>query len=170
MTVKPRQPVPDLKVPLVGGGEFDLRAHGPRTFTLLVFYRGLHCPICRRYLNELQEKLPQFEELGVKPVAISSDTRERAEQAASEWGLTRLPVAWGLPIAQARSWGLYISTPLRPTDPLQFNEPGFFLVRPDMTLQYTAVSNSPWGRPPLAEMLTAVENISKNNVPPRGEA
>jgi hypothetical protein len=109
--------------------------------------RGLHCPFCRRYLSELQEKLPQFEALGVKPVAISSDTRERAEESVAEWGLNRLPVTWGLPIAQARGWGLYISSQVRPTDPPLFNEPGFVLVRPDMTLQYIAVSDRPWGRP-----------------------
>ncbi len=170
MPLKPRRPVPDLKLPLVGGGEFDLRAHAPQAFSLLVFYRGLHCPICRRYLTELHEKLPQFEALGVKPIAISSDTRERAEQSVAEWGLNRLRVAWGLPIAQARDWGLYISTAVRPTDPPLFNEPGFALVRPDMTLQYIALGNSPWGRPPIAEMLTAVDSFIKNNVPPRGEA
>jgi alkyl hydroperoxide reductase subunit AhpC len=170
MPLKPRHPVPDLKLPLVGGGQFDLRSHAPQAFSLLVFYRGLHCPICRRYITELQEKLPQFEELGVKPVSISSDTRERAEQSAAEWGLKRLPVAWGLSIAQARDWDLYISSQVRPTDPPLFNEPGFVLARPDMTLQYIAVSNSPWGRPPIAEMLTAVDAFIKNNVPPRGEA
>lgn len=170
MTLKPRQPVPDLTLPLVGSSEFNLRTHGASNFSLLVFYRGLHCPICRRYLTELQEKLSQFEALGVQPVAISSDTRERAQQAVAEWGLNRLPVAWGLPIAQAREWGLYISSPVRPTDPPLFNEPGFVLVRPDMTLQYIAVSNSPWGRPPITEMLTAVDNFIKNAVPPRGDA
>ena len=44
----PRQPVPKLSVPLVGGGRFDLDTETPEKFILIVFYRGLHCPQCRK--------------------------------------------------------------------------------------------------------------------------
>lgn len=46
-TLLPRKPVPPLSVPLVGGGHFDLASEGPKNFTMVVFYRGLHCPVCR---------------------------------------------------------------------------------------------------------------------------
>ena len=52
----PRQPVPPLNVNLAGGGLFDLRSERPKHFTLLVFYRGLHCPICKSQLKELEVK------------------------------------------------------------------------------------------------------------------
>ncbi|MGE0565290.1 MAG: hypothetical protein AB7O50_12315 [Pseudolabrys sp.] len=42
----PRQPVPPLVVPLAGGGKFELSAEMPLHFTMVVFYRGLHCPSC----------------------------------------------------------------------------------------------------------------------------
>ena len=42
----PRQPVPALEVPTVGGTGWRLADQKPETFTLVVFYRGLHCPIC----------------------------------------------------------------------------------------------------------------------------
>ena len=40
----PRQPVPPLAVRLVGGGRFDVTTENSERFTLVVFYRGLHCP------------------------------------------------------------------------------------------------------------------------------
>jgi hypothetical protein len=48
----PRQPVPPLEVDLAGGGSFHLERETPANFTLVVFYRGLHCPICKTQLRE----------------------------------------------------------------------------------------------------------------------
>lgn len=50
-------------------------------YTLLMFYRGLHCPLCRAQLEELQRKLPEFEKCGVDVVAASADDQGRAERA-----------------------------------------------------------------------------------------
>ena len=49
----PRQLVPALDVPLLGGGRFTLAVPPAPTFALLVFYRGLHCPLCGKFLLEL---------------------------------------------------------------------------------------------------------------------
>lgn len=56
----PRRPVPALSVPLVGGGRFTLAEERPERFTMMVFYRGLHCPICSRQLADLEAKLDAF--------------------------------------------------------------------------------------------------------------
>lgn len=42
----------------------------PQPFDMLVFYRGLHCPICIVYLSELNRLLPEFTERGVNVLAI----------------------------------------------------------------------------------------------------
>ena len=42
----PRQAVPALSVPTVGGGTFDLSAEASPRGTVVCFYRGLHCPLC----------------------------------------------------------------------------------------------------------------------------
>jgi peroxiredoxin len=106
----PRQQVPALDVPLVSGGRFNLVAERPERFTLLVFYRGLHCPICRAQLKELESKLPEFQKRGVSVVAISFDSQDRAGRAKSEWGLPNLRLGYGLDLGTARGWGLYVST------------------------------------------------------------
>jgi hypothetical protein len=47
--LKPRKPVPALDFDTVGGDRWSLAAQKPQNFTMIVFYRGLHCPVCRRY-------------------------------------------------------------------------------------------------------------------------
>ena len=86
----PRQVVPDLTVPLVGGGHWSLADQTPDQFTLIVVYRGLHCPICSNYLADLNRKLDDFDSRGVKVLVVSSDVEERATEAREKWGLTQL--------------------------------------------------------------------------------
>ena len=80
----PRQPVPALNVPLTAGGRFVLGAEPGKVFDLVVFYRGLHCPICAKYLIELERLAPEFAQRGVQVVAISSDDQDRAQQMADK--------------------------------------------------------------------------------------
>lgn len=170
----PRQPVPPLSVALAGGGAFDLAAQVPRSFTMAVFYRGLHCPICKTQLRDLEAKLGEFETRGVAVVAISSDARERAERTKAEWGLARLPVGYGLGLDSARRWGLFLSQGRGPTsagveEPALFSEPGLFLVRPDRTLYFASVQTMPFARPHFADILGAIDFVVAKDYPARGE-
>ena len=45
--VRPGSPAPALELPVVGGETFRLGERAPKLFTMLVFNRGLHCPVCR---------------------------------------------------------------------------------------------------------------------------
>ena len=170
----PRQPVPALKVALVGGGTFDLAAETPDQFTLVVFYRGLHCPLCKVQLRDLEAKLGEFERRGVAVVAISSDPRDRAERAKSEWGVPSLLVGYGLDLITARAWGLYVSPGIGRTsagvdEPALFIEPGLYLIRPDRTLYFGSVQTMPFSRPHFADVLTAIDYVVAHNYPARGE-
>ncbi len=40
----PRQQVPELKLPTLDHGTWQLHAQNPQHFTLIFFYRGYHCP------------------------------------------------------------------------------------------------------------------------------
>jgi len=175
MSLMPNKPVPALELDLVGGGKFSLAAEKPQHFTMVVFYRGLHCPICRRYLSELESLLPEFEKRGVAMVAASSDPQDRAEQAKSGWGLPNLRVGFGLSIAEARNWGLYVSrsngkTSTGVVEPDLFNEPGLFIVRPDGTLYWGTTSTMPFGRPHFNEILQSLDFVIPKNYPARGDA
>lgn len=170
----PRRPVPALSVPLVGGGRWTLAERKPGAFAMIVFYRGLHCPVCSRYLADLDRRVDAFRERGVDPVAVSTDGEERARQAVEAWKLERLPVGYGLSIEEARAWGLYLSAGIGKTstgieEPATFAEPGLFLVRPDGTLYWASVQTMPFARPSFAEVLQAVEIVQARNYPARGE-
>jgi peroxiredoxin len=170
----PRQPVPALRVPTLATGEFDLASDAASNFTLLVFYRGLHCPICLKYLLELARLQPEFDQRGVKVIALSSDTRDRAQQMADKLRAPNLRMGYGLALSAAREWGLYISTSRGKTsigidEPALFSEPGVFLVRPDGTLYYGAVQTMPFARPHFDELLSALDFALEKNYPARGE-
>jgi hypothetical protein len=45
---------------MVHGGRWQLDAQRPARCTMMVFYRGLHCPICRAYLIELTKLVDDF--------------------------------------------------------------------------------------------------------------
>lgn len=170
----PRQPVPALALPLVGGGRFVLGAQPAERFDLVVFYRGLHCPICAKYLLELERLAPEFAKRGVSVLAASSDDAERAQAMATKVSAQALKVGHGLSLPSARAWGLYISasrgkTSIGIEEPALFSEPGVFLVRPDGTLYYGAVQTMPFARPSFQDLLGAIDFAVANDYPARGE-
>ena len=175
MPLMPNQPVPALELNTVGGGRFSIAAENPQSFAMVVFYRGLHCPICRRYLTELESLLPEFAKRGVAVIAASSDLQERAEQAKNAWGLGTLRIGYGLSIEDARKWSLYVSrsngmTSAGVVEPDLFNEPGLFLVRPDGRLYWGTTSTMPFGRPHFNEVLQSLDFVLAKNYPARGDA
>jgi peroxiredoxin len=173
-TIFPRQPVPALSVPTVDGGAWTLGDQSPENFTMIVFYRGYHCPICSRYLGDLDRKLEKFGQKGVTAIAISGDGLERAEMAKSEWELSNLPVGYDLTLDEARKWGLFISTSKGKTssgieEPSLFIEPGIFFVRPDNTLYWSSIQTMPFARPSFAEILAGLDIVIAHDYPARGQ-
>ena len=170
----PRQFVPEFRVPTLDHGEFDLAGDAPARFTLLTFYRGLHCPICLKYLRELGSLVPEFARRGTTVIAISSDTPERAREMARKVGTNDLRIGHSLPLTVARQWGLYISSSrgkssINIDEPPLFSEPGVFLVRSDGTLYYGSVQTMPFARPLFPELLQAIDFAIANDYPARGE-
>ena len=101
----PRETVPALKVPALAHGDFDLATDAAPEFTLVAAYRGLHCPICTKYLLELGRLQPEFDKRGVKVIALSGDTKERAQAMADKLTALDLRIGYGLPLADARALG-----------------------------------------------------------------
>jgi peroxiredoxin len=146
----------------------------PKHFTMLAFYRGLHCGACRDNLERLQSMHLTFSRLGVTAIAVSMDNAERASATEAEWDLTNLCVAYGLSLAQAKQWGLYVSrgrgrTSAGLEEPPLFVEPGLFLVRPDMTLYCACVQSMPLVRFSFEDVLDTLSAIIADSVPARGE-
>lgn len=170
----PRQKTPDLSLPLLGGGRFELASEASARGTVICFYRGLHCPICATYLTEFEKRVADFAERGVSCLAVSSDGEERTAQMAEKIEAKALRFAYDLPLALARDWGLYISTSRGKTsigieEPALFSEPGLFMVTPEQTLYYGAVQTMPFVRPHFSELVSALDFAIAKSYPARGE-
>ena len=79
MNLVPNMKVPSLQLELLHGQPWSTE-NNSNHYTLLVVYRGYHCPICRGYLQDFQELQSEFNDLGVEIIAVSADSRERAEK------------------------------------------------------------------------------------------
>lgn len=167
----PGERAPELGFDVLGVPEtrWDLSKAEPDTFSMLVFYRGLHCPVCKSYLKTIDGMFDDFSELGVEIAALSMDTKERAERSKSEWGIEHVPLGYGLDEPTARQWGLYMSDSIDDDEPRRFSEPGLFLVRPDGTLFYAAINSMPFGRPAPKDILKAIRFVLDEEYPARGK-
>ncbi|WP_299529203.1 peroxiredoxin-like family protein [Ulvibacterium sp.] len=165
----PKRTAPDLRFPVLGGNEWSLGDQSPDTFTLIVFYRGLHCPICKKYLQQLQKLLPEFDQNGVQVVAVSMDTEKRARLSRQKWEIPNLSLGYGLEEATARQWALYLSAGVKEGEPDIFSEPGLFLIDSKNQVYYSAINSNPWGRPYLPSFVKAVDYIIQSGYPARGE-
>lgn len=169
MMIKPRTKTPDLTINLVNDTKWSLSDQHPDNFTLLVVYRGKHCPICKKYLQTIQNHLNEFTEKGVNIIAISSDSEKRAKATYEEWAVEDLPIGYDFPISEARDWGLHISKGIK-EEPEEFIEPAIFLIRPDQTLYASSIQTMPFARPEIEALLKSIDFILEEDYPARGEA
>lgn len=168
--LKPQAKVPPLTVKTVDGGEWDLAAQNPENFTFIFFYRGLHCPICGKYLRDIDNKTGKLAELGIHAIAISGDTEERAQKSKEKWRIKNLTIGYGLSMDKAREWGLYVSQAIKEGEPEVFSEPGLFIVRPDGELYAASIQTMPFTRPDIDELISGFNYIIANGYPGRGES
>ena len=144
------------------GGEADWK--------LVVVYRGRHCPLCTKYLNQLEAWRGPLAEIGVDLAAVSGDSREQLARHREQLDVT-FPLYYGLSIEQMQALGLYISHPrsAQETDH-PFAEPGLFVINSEGRVQVVDLSNNPFVRPELAPLVSGLRWIRDpaNNYPIRG--
>ena len=161
--------LPPFELPLVGGGQATLgQPEKAGNWHLVFVYRGLHCPVCQEYLKRLQSLKAKFLATDAEILAVSGDPEPKAASMVQAAGLD-FPVAYGLSIEQMQELGLYISVPRSPEETDRpFAEPGLFAVNPDGKVQLIDISNTPFNRADLGELLETVEWIIETGYPVRG--
>lgn len=166
--ILPGTRAPDLAVSTTGGESWELDKQQPDNFTLLIFYRGLHCPICKSALEELNRNMGKFEKQGTQVFTVSMDTKERASRTKEEWDIDRVPVGYGLTEEKAKEWGLFFSESIKDEEPAMFSEPAVFLIQPDQSVFAAYVQSAPFARPRIEDLLGAIDFVLENDYPPRG--
>lgn len=73
------------------GKEISLSSLLEKGPLVLLFYRGEWCPICNRYLSELQEDLGRITQTGAHVLAVSPETTEYIDETIEKSELT-IPV------------------------------------------------------------------------------
>jgi peroxiredoxin len=150
-------------------------ANSESKWQLLIVIRGQHCPLCAKYLGKLAPLLERYAAANVDVVVTSSDTKEQTAAMIEKYTIDPAVVArmtYGLPAGFAReSLGCYISHPRSEaeTDHV-FPEPGVFVIRDDGITQIVDVSNAPFARPDLENLIGGIEFVRKNDYPIRGTA
>lgn len=168
-TLKSGEPFPKQEVPQLGGGTLTLGAPGRgHDWQLVVVYRGLHCPLCKKYLGKLEEVKDRFHGLGVDVVAVSGDPEDKAQAMIDEVGLS-VPVGYGLTTEQMRTLGVYISEPRGPQETDRpFPEPAAFVINNEGKAHLIDISNAPFSRPDLESLAGGLEFVRANDYPIRG--
>lgn len=148
--IMPGNKLPEIILPLLSGGEASIdRTENPDNWKLIVIFRGAHCPLCANYLKTLQSLKDSFLEDGVEILAISADSKTKADGFARKHQLS-FPIAYDLSLQQMQMLGLYISDPVSESEADHpFPEPGLFVLTADGRVQIVTTSNAPFVRPDL---------------------
>ncbi|PSW15790.1 thioredoxin peroxidase [Photobacterium rosenbergii] len=169
--LKSGYPFPILNVEMLNSGSAVLGGSQHRARWQAIFvYRGKHCPVCARYLKELDGFYGQFHEAGIDIIAVSADSKGQSEEYAEELGVS-LSLAYGLSEAQMKQLGLYISEPRSPQETdHNFPEPALFVVNELGNLHVVDISNNPFVRPEISTLLNGLVWIRdpNNHYPIRG--
>ena len=168
-------PIPGQLAPLIEahnheGNAFALPATSDNKMTAIFFYRGIHCPICKKQIEELARRQGEFRDLGVDVAAISMDERDRFDRQQQEWDLGDLHVGHNLSEDAARAWGLFISDKEKDAEPARFAEPGIAVLYPDGRIYSLYLQNVPFARPTVEDLLSGLKFILENDYPIRGMA
>ena len=162
---------PELTATLLNGEKISLgKPQNGADWQLVVVYRGRHCPLCTKYLNQLETFKEKLLATGVDLVAVSGDSKVQLESHIEQLDVS-FPLAYGLTVEQMQELGLYISDPRssQETDHA-FPEPGLFVVNRVGEIQVVDVSNNPFVRPELQSLVNGLGWIRNpdNNYPIRG--
>ena len=168
--IKPIDQMPNFPFKTLSGVPWPNADTPNKRFSMLVFYRGIQCSYCEKYIKTLQQWLPEFQQRNVEVIAISADSLDRAEQSQREWQLKDLELGYELDIESARLLGLYVSTAIREAEMEYFCEPGIFLISPDNTLFTAWIQAYPHARPHFEEIIGCIDFIEQYKRPPRGNA
>lgn len=142
---------PSITLPTLNGDTIVLGKPSENVdWRLVVVYRGKHCPLCTRYLNQLETLKARFLQLGMDIVAVSADSQAQLEQHKEQLTVT-FPVAYGLTVEQMQTLGL-------------------FVVNSKGQVQLVDISNGPFARPDLEVLLSGLAFIRnpENDYPIRG--
>ena len=162
----PGQPFAPVTFKQLDGGDITFASSGG--WQALFVIRGQHCPICKSYLSEIEQRREALAALGVSVAAVSADS-EAQTRLTAEATKVKFPLLYGMDETTMRQLGLYVSErrSAQETDH-RFPEPALFVVNPDAVLHLGDIANAPFLRPDLDRMVRGLGFIIEKAYPIRG--
>ena len=165
----PGKKTPSLILNTLENQEWSLEKNlNNHNMTMIVFYRGLHCPICSDFLKLIESQLEDYKKANTNVIAVSMDSKEKAEKTKESWVLSNLNIAYDLSEEKAREWNLYISKSIKEAESDIFCEPGLFIIKQDGSLYIINTSNMPFARPDISLLPSKLIFAQDKNYPVRG--
>ena len=164
----PGEKTPSLALETLNNNLWSISDNINKSKSMIVFYRGLHCPVCAEFLKLLDTQLQDYKKSNTEVIVVSMDSKEKAVKAKNEWDLKNLNIAYGLSEEKAREWNLYISKSIKKTESDIFCEPGLFIIKEDGSLYLVNTSNMPWARPDISSLPAKLVFAEEKNYPVRG--
>ena len=104
-------PFPKISLQSLDGGTAEIgQPTGDTDWKMVVVYRGRHCPLCTKYLNQLETYKQQLLDNRIDLVAVSADSKSQLQSHLEKLDVS-FPLCYGLTIEQMEELGLYISIP-----------------------------------------------------------
>lgn len=169
-TPMPGNPAPSIDAKTADGRPFVPPTAADGGLSVIFFYRGVHCPVCKAQIQELASRESELREAGLAVAAVSMDDDERFATQTAEWDLGQLPIGHDLTEASARSWGLYLSDKAKDAEPPRFAEPGIAVLKADGSIYALFLQNTPFARPTVDDLIKGLGFVMKNDYPVRGTA
>ncbi|MDB0048558.1 redoxin family protein [Pseudomonadota bacterium] len=166
--IVPGKKTPALVLNTLDNDKWSLGSNLNKTKTMVVFYRGLHCPICSEFLKLIDNQLSDYKKSNTEVIAVSMDNKEKALKAKDEWSLHNLKIAYDLSEEKAREWNLYISSSIKEAESDVFCEPGLFIIKEDGSLYLVNTSNMPFARPDISSLPAKLVFADEKQYPVRG--
>jgi peroxiredoxin len=166
--IKPGEKAPNLSFKTLNGSTLSLHDNLSNEMNIVIFYRGLHCPICKEYLVSIQNQLDDYSDANTSVTVISMDSEEKAKKTQLDWGLDKLNIGYGLSLDDAKNWGLFISKSIKEAESDIFCEPGLFVIKKDGSIYMVNISNMPFARPDLSTFSANLKFAQDNQYPVRG--
>ena len=162
---------PNIEVEFLNGEVKNLATpDNGMDWKMVVIYRGRHCPLCTKYLNQLESVATALREINVDLIAVSGDNKEQLASHLKQLNVS-FPLAYGLTVEQMEELGVYISDPRSPQETDHpFAEPALFVINEKGTIQVVDLSNNPFVRPEIDALVNGLAWIRnpENNYPIRG--
>ena len=97
----PGQLAQPFQLPLLGGDKITLHQAASNRYQLVIYYRGLHCPVCIKYLTALNGMVDEFNAAGIDVVAASCDPQAKTDAIKTQNKLDKITFAYDLPLEKA---------------------------------------------------------------------